>query len=195
MKIALTGGIGSGKSYVCRLLEEHDIKVYDCDAAAKRLMHTSHTLQTQLKNLVGEDVYASDGTLQKRVLAQFLLASEANKMAVNNVVHPAVAADFLASGMTWLESAILFESGFNERVSFDAVVCVTAPREVRIERIMNRDGISADKAAAWIDAQTDQAEVARRSQWVIVNDGKADLHIQIDKCLEVLAQAKADGTE
>ena len=94
MKIAITGGIGSGKSYVCRLLEQHGIKVYDCDAAAKRLMRTSPQLQHNLKQLVGDVVYSADGQLQKRVLADFLLASESNKIAVNNVVHPAVAADY-----------------------------------------------------------------------------------------------------
>ena len=102
MRIAITGGIGSGKSYVCRMLEQRGIKIYDCDAAAKRLMRTSDCLQRQLKELVGEDVYSADGVLQKRVLAEFLLTSEANKQALNNVVHPAVAADYDASGMEWL---------------------------------------------------------------------------------------------
>ena len=99
MRIAITGGIGSGKSYVCRMLEQRGIKIYDCDAAAKRLMRTSGSLQLQLKELVGEDVYSADGVLQKHVLAEFLLASEANKVALNNVVHPAVAVDYEASGM------------------------------------------------------------------------------------------------
>lgn len=111
MKIAITGGIGSGKSYVCRLLEQRGIAVYDCDAAAKRLMRTSTTLQQQLKTLVGDAVYSADGVLQKPVLAEFLLASEANKLAINDIVHPAVATDFATSGQQWLESAILFESG------------------------------------------------------------------------------------
>ena len=101
MKIAITGGIGSGKSYVCRLLADRGITVYDCDAAAKRLMHTSEALQHSLRQLVGADVY--DGTqLQKAVLASYILASEANKQAVNDIVHPAVAADFESSGLTWL---------------------------------------------------------------------------------------------
>ena len=82
MKIAITGGIGSGKSYVCRLLEQRGIAVYDCDAAAKRLMRTSTTLQQQLKTLVGDAVYSADGVLQKPVLAAFLLASEAHKLAI-----------------------------------------------------------------------------------------------------------------
>ena len=97
--------------------------------------------------------------MQKPVLAEFRLASEANKLAVNDVVHPAVAADFDASGMEWLESAILFESRFDRRVCFDKVVCVVAPQDVRIQRIMKRDNISAERAAGWIAAQMPQEEM------------------------------------
>lgn len=106
MKIAVTGGIGSGKSYFCRLLADYGISVYDCDAGAKRLMAQSAELQEGLRRLVGDGVYINK-VLQKNVLAKFLLASEANKLAVDEVVHPAVAADFLSSGLDWLESAIL----------------------------------------------------------------------------------------
>lgn len=120
---AITGCIGSGKSFVCSLLKSRGIDVYDCDAAAKRLMACDEQLQDQLQQLVGKDVYLN-GVLQKRVLAAYLLKSEHNKQAVDEVVHPAVAADFLRSDYQWLESAILFDSGFNRRVTFDFVVCV-----------------------------------------------------------------------
>ena len=96
--VAITGGIGSGKSFVCQLLNRRGIEVYDCDAAAKRLMRTSEPLRRGLRQLVGPAVYRGC-ILQKRVLAEFLLASEENKQAVNEVVHPAVAADFMASGL------------------------------------------------------------------------------------------------
>lgn len=111
MKIAITGGIGSGKSYVCRILEKHGIRVYDCDAGAKRLMRQDADLQAGLKKLVGEEVYSADGILQKPVLAQFILTGEANKQAVNDVVHPAVARDFEQSDCEWMESAILLIVG------------------------------------------------------------------------------------
>lgn len=187
MKIAITGGIGSGKSYVCRLLEQRGIEVYDCDAAAKRLMRTSDKLQQQLKALVGDAVYSADGVLQKPVLAEFLLASEANKLALNDVVHPAVAADFAASGKRWLESAILFESGFDRRIAFDHIVCVTAPRQVRIQRIVQRDNITPQRAAEWIDVQMNQQEVAQRSDFCIQNDGASDLQAQIDDILRQIS--------
>lgn len=178
-RVAITGGIGSGKSFVCRMLERWDIRVYDCDSAAKRLMRSSPTLRAALTALVGDGVY-TDGVLQKPVLARFLLASEANKLAVNDIVHPEVARDFVSSGMVWLESAILFDSGFDRRVMFDSVVCVTAPLELRIERVMARDGITRNQALEWIDRQMPQSEVAARSDFEIVNDGIADLDKQID---------------
>lgn len=183
--IAITGGIGSGKSYVCQLLKKRGIRVYDSDDAAKRLYHTDKQLQASLKRLVGNDVYQGD-VLQKRILAEFLLASEANKEALNNVIHPAVARDFLQSGKSWLESAILFDSGFYRRVRFDYTICVTAPLETRISRITERDGISRTKALEWINRQWAQEEVARRSDFVITNDGEKDIDAQIDKTLNSL---------
>lgn len=171
MHIAITGGIGSGKSYVCHLLEQRGIQVYDCDAAAKRLMREDAPLREALKALVGPQVYEGT-TLQKRVLAAFLLESEAHKQAVNDVVHPAVARDFLRSGMVWLESAILFESGFDRRISFDKIVMVSAPEALRAKRIMARDHLSQEKAEEWIRCQMSQEEVRRRSDFEIINDGR-----------------------
>lgn len=168
MKTAVTGGIGSGKSHVCRLLREQGIEIYDCDSAAKILMRTSQEIKCKLKSLVGDDVYCGDG-INKPVLTRFLLACEDNKRAVNAIVHPAVARDFEKSGMEWMECAILFESGFDHLV--DRIVCITAPRQLRIDRIMRRDGITREKAEQWIDCQMPQEEMARRSHVVINNDG------------------------
>ena len=187
MKIAITGGIGSGKSFVCRELQRRGIDVYDCDAAAKRLMRSDVELQQRLRRLVGEDVYSADGTLQKPVLARFLLASEANKLAVNDVVHPAVARDFEQSSFDWLESAILFESGFIHRTHFDKVVCVTAPEQVRVERVMARDHIDRSKALAWIHAQMPQLDIVSRSDYEIVNDGPSDVAEQVERLLQQFA--------
>lgn len=187
MKIAITGGIGSGKSFVCRELQRRGIDVYDCDAAAKRLMRSDVELQQRLRRLVGEDVYSADGTLQKPVLARFLLASEVNKLAVNDVVHPAVARDFEQSSFDWLESAILFESGFIHRTHFDKVVCVTAPEQVRVERVMARDHIDRSKALAWIHAQMPQQDIVSRSDYEIVNDGPSDVAEQVERLLQKFA--------
>ena len=180
--IAITGGIGSGKSYVCSRLAAQGISVYDCDKAAKRLMATSADIRQGLIGLVGPEAYI-DGKLNKPKLASFLLASEENKQAVNEVVHPAVAADFLASGCEWLESAILFESGFHRRLHFNAVVCVTAPEDVRVQRVMKRDGISRQRALEWVRCQMAQEEMVRLSTFQISNDGCEDIDQQINELL------------
>ena len=176
IKIGITGGIGSGKSYVCRLLEQRGIEVYDCVAAAKRLIRTSTRLRQQLKELIG--------SLQKADISRFLLANEGNQQAVNAIVHPAVFQDFEASGMQWMESAILYESGADRLV--DRVVVVTAPEEVRIERVMSRDSISREKTLQWIARQWPQEEVRQRADFEIVNDGEADLEKQIERLLRSL---------
>lgn len=173
MKTGITGGIGSGKSYVCKLLAQRGIEVYDCDAAAKRLIRTSPRLRQQLKALIG--------SLDKAAISRFLLASEENQQAVNAIVHPAVFQDFEESGMLWMESAILFESGADKLV--DRVVVVTAPEEVRIQRVMQRDGITREKALQWIARQWPQEQVKARADFEIVNDGHADLNSQIERLL------------
>ena len=178
MKIGITGGIGSGKSYVCRLLERRGIEVYDCDAAAKRLIRSSSRLRRQLQELIG--------SLEKADISRFLLASEDNQRAVNAIVHPAVFDDFEKSGMQWVESAILYESGADKLV--DRVVVVTAPEEIRIERIMKRDGITREKALQWIARQWPQELVRERADVEIVNDGKAELAPQIDELLKALSK-------
>lgn len=177
MKTAITGGIGSGKSYVVAHLKKMGIDVYDCDAAAKRLMRHSADIRRQLTDLIGQEAYHSDGSLNKRAVSTFLHLSEANHLKINAIVHPAVAADFIESGMQWMECAILFDSGFDRLV--DRVVCVTAPTEVRLQRIMKRDGISREAAQQWIDVQMPQEEVAERSDYEIINDGESDIMQQL----------------
>ena len=181
MKTGITGGIGSGKSYVCRLIEKRlGIEVYDCDAAAKRLMRTSPLLRQQLTALIGPDAYL-DGP-NKPVIAQFLLASPENAKAIDSIVHPAVFRDFEATGQEWVESAILYESGLDQLV--DRVVVVTAPEAIRIGRIMARDHITADKARQWIARQLPQDEVRQRADFEIINDGQHSLESQIDCLLQ-----------
>ncbi len=178
MKIGITGGIGSGKSYVCKLLAQRGIDVYDCDAAAKRLIRTSPRLRQQLKALIG--------SLDKADISRFLLASEENQQAVNAIVHPAVFQDFEESNMQWMESAILFESGADKLV--DRVIVVTAPVEVRIQRIMQRDDITREKALQWIARQWPQEQVKPRADFEIVNDGQLDLNSQIEELLTAITE-------
>ena len=185
MKIGITGGIGSGKSYICQRLKTRGIEVYDCDSAAKRLIRTSDSIRRQLTQLIGEDTYIGD-SLNKVAVARFLLASESNAQAIDHIVHPAVFQDFMDSGMQWMESAILYESGINKLV--DRVIVVTAPLEIRIQRVMQRDGITRENVEQWMQRQWSQEEVRNRADYEIVNDGIADIDAQIDIILEKIKE-------
>ena len=187
MKIGITGGIGSGKSYVCQRLIARGYEVYDCDSAAKRLMRTSSEIRQQLTALIGPDTYVND-QFNKAAVARFLLASEDNAHAVDAIVHPAVFRDFKASGMQWMESAILFESGAFRLV--DKTIIVTAPEELRIQRVMQRDGISREKVLEWMARQLPQEEVRNRADFEIVNDGEVDIDRQIDELLNKIKKNK-----
>lgn len=186
MRTGITGGIGSGKSFVCRLLAAQGISVYDCDSHAKRLMVESAEIRRRLTDLIGPETYVCvEGTfaLNKAVIARFLLSSPDNARAIEAIVHPAVIDDYLRSGIEWVESAILFESGLNRFV--DRVVAVIAPEEVRIARIMERDSISREKALEWIGRQLPQDELASQADHVIVNDGLQPLLPQIRPLLNI----------
>ncbi len=185
MKIGITGGIGSGKSYICRLLNKRGIGIYDCDSAAKRLIRTSAEIRMQLTSLIGDDAYI-DCELNKAAVARFLLASETNARAIDNIVHPAVFSDFEQSGYEWMESAIMFESGIYKLV--DRVIVVTAPEEVRIQRVMKRDGITREKVRQWMERQWSQEEVRQHADYEIVNDGIMDIESQIENILIQIKQ-------
>ena len=185
MKIGITGGIGSGKSYVCKRLQARGIEVYDCDNAAKRLIQTSDNIRRKLTDLIGEDAYIGEA-LNKASVARFLLASEHNAQAIDHIVHPAVFQDFEESGMQWMESAIMYESGIYKLV--DRVIVVTAPQEVRIQRVMQRDGIPREKVEQWMQRQWPQEEVRRLADYEIVNDGIADIDSQIERVLNSLTK-------
>ena len=176
MKIGIAGGIGSGKSYVARRLAQRGIKVYDCDSAAKRIMR-SEIIQQQLQALIGSKP-------DKQALTQYLLQSDDHARAINAIVHPAVFADFEQSGLEWLESGIMYESGANRYV--DRVVVVTAPEEVRLQRIMQRDGISREQALQWLSHQWPQERVRQLADFEIVNDGLTDIDKQLNIILEQL---------
>ncbi len=176
MKIGVTGGIGSGKSYVCRLLAQRwQLPVYDCDSAAKMLMVSSPHIRQQLQELVGDDVYDAGGQLNKGVMSRYLFADAAHVKAVNAIVHPAVKDDFeqwasRQTGDVVMESAILVEAGFAKAV--DRLVVVEAPLALRIQRAMARDGASEEQVQARIRHQMTAEQLRAYADIVIVNDGR-----------------------
>ena len=187
--IGITGGIGSGKSYVSALLQrEFGIPVYDCDKEAKRLTASNEEIRQKLIALVGPEVF--DGNkLNKQLLADYLFADVENASRVNAIIHPVVLQDFKRwaeeqheKPIVALESAILFESGFNEMV--DKVLFVDAPEEVRLRRAMLRDTASEAQIRARMKMQ--RPELHRLQADFIINNNQTDdsqLLNQLEKLL------------
>lgn len=193
IRVGITGGIGSGKSYVAHLLSQRGLPVYDTDTEAKRLMLSDADIRMGLIGLLGEEVYA-DGKLNKPLLVSYLFASDEHASRINSIVHPCVKRDFLrwaASQTTHeivaLESAILYESGFDDVV--DYVVAVYAPLEIRIRRAMERDSATEEQVRKRIAAQMEEEVKRDRADFVIMNDGRP-LAPQLDALLKALKNRK-----
>ena len=189
--IGVTGGIGCGKSYVSAKMQLRGIPVYDSDSRAKLLTATDSVIKEALSDLVGPTLYCpcGCGVMQKEVLAQFIFGNPENMAKVNAIIHPRVRDDFKrwADGLESkefciLESAILFESGFDKEVDF--TVCVDAPLELRIRRCVKRDNTTAQAVVARINSQMDQEEKCSRADFVIVNDDVQALEPQIDALID-----------
>ena len=180
--IGITGGIGSGKSYVSNLLrQKFGIPVYDCDKEAKRLTAEDEEIRQRLIALVGPEVFAGGG-LNKQLLADYLFADVEHASAVNAIIHPIVLLDFekwaADNGQqttVGLESAILYESGFN--ASVDYVLFVDAPEDVRLRRAMLRDNASEAQIRARMKMQ--RPELHRlQADFIIDNSTDDDTRLQ-----------------
>ena len=195
IRIGITGGIGSGKSFVARKLEALGVPVYDTDSRARSLMTASPQIRQGLSRLVGPGAYLPDGQLDRPRLAAFLFSDPAHAAAVNAIVHPAVRADFRewCEGQTApvvaLESAILYEARLETEV--DRVLMVYAPLDLRLRRAMERDGVPEAKVRARIAAQMDDEEKCRRADFVVVNDGSASLDTVLQELLASLPRSSA----
>lgn len=174
IKRAITGGIGSGKSYICRLLEEKGFSVFYCDDEAKRIIRTNLDVRKALKTLVGDDVYSPTGELNKPKLAAYICLGPAYSKQVDAIVHPLVRDCYIdwnaqqKAPITYMESAILYESGFD--VLVDQVVLIHASEDTRIARIMERDNIDRTTALRWISLQMPEVEKLKRADIVIDNE-------------------------
>lgn len=192
-KIGLTGGIGSGKSVISRLLRIMGIPVYDSDTEAKRIIATDHTVRRQLSALVGQDLFRN-GELNRSLLAAYLFGKPDHAEGVNRIVHPRVKEDFVRwtssyegkKSLVAMEAAILLEAGFKSEVDF--VVMVYAPPEVRIARAMKRDGSSREQVVARIHSQMSDELKRERADFVITNDGETPLIPQVLELISLLSK-------
>lgn len=196
--IGITGGIGSGKSYICRQLAQVGHHVFYCDDVAKQIIRTHADVKRELTALVGDELYDAEGQLVKSVLAAYLCRGTDYSHRVDRIVHPRVAEAFRqqaalfmprtrpslrcdekqislhhlqqlpTDGVLFMECALLFESGFDQLVDKSVVVHVS--HATQLDRLMARDHISREKAQRWIDLQLSEEEKLRRADYVINNE-------------------------
>ena len=192
MIIGLTGGIGSGKSFLAQALAQRGFAIYDCDREAKRIIAENKDVQAAIKDLLGEEAFI-EGTYNTAYVAQRVFAEPQLLEKLNKIVHPAVKADILSPFTSHLsplfvESAILFESGLDQLC--DKIVVVTAPEEVRIARTIARDyqgqatPENINKVRARIRAQKEipaGTGVLQGKLLTVVNDGSSVLSSIIDR--------------
>lgn len=170
--VGLTGGIGSGKSTVAQMFMDLGVPVYDSDVEAKKLMHSSKKLKEEIINLLGEDAYQED-TLNRSFIAQKVFKDPELLEQLNGIVHPAVRKHFLAwadiqkAPYVIQETALIFENGSQDQ--YDFVVLVTAPLNTRLQRVVERDGISEQQVLDRMGNQMDDAQKVELAQFCIVN--------------------------
>jgi dephospho-CoA kinase len=183
LKVGLTGGIGSGKSVVAKIFTNIGVPVYESDAEAKRLMNENEDLRNHIIQLFGSKSY-KDNKLNTKYIASIVFKDKSVLAELNSFVHPAVKKDFAK----WLEehsnhsyviqeSAIIFELGL--RRSFDYVIAVDAPEDLRIKRVMQRDNVDEDKVRDRMQMQLSSNEKSLLADYIIINDDKQLLIPQV----------------
>lgn len=195
--VGVTGGIGSGKSYLCNILREAGFPVFDTDTAARNEMLENTELRTRLQKLVSPDVFKADGSLNKPVIRKFLHASPENAARFDAEVHPCVRKSWRcwakkqASSIVFMECALLYEAEFDNEVAY--TVLVMAPEDLRVERVMKRDGISAQTVRKWISMQLDEKQKMLRADYIIYNNGEADMQGEVRKLILDLSERLKRG--
>ena len=172
-KIGLTGGIGVGKTYVSKIFQKMGIPIFNADEQAKKCMVDDANLKAAVQLAFGENMYLK-GVLQKEELAKIVFNNTKTLAKLNALVHPIVKLKFedwctlQSTSMVIKEAAILFES--DAHLGLDAVVCVSAPENLRTERVQKRDGSSVEQIQSRMSKQMPQAEKEELADFLIVND-------------------------
>lgn len=189
LKVGITGGIGSGKSIVCRVLETMGYVVYDSDLRARHLMENDPEIRSELIEAFGEQAFNGE-TLNRSYLAQRIFNDPQLRETINGIVHPAVRRDFQQwaaqqpQPFVFQESALLFETGGSKHMDF--TVLITAPVEQRIQRVRQRDNSDETAIRARIGSQLPDEEKIPLADYVIDNSDEAVVLPQVNELLERL---------
>lgn len=183
LRVGITGGIGSGKSIVCKLFQLKGIPLFDADAAAKMLMETNQNIIDALKQTFGASVY-KEGRINRPFLAKIVFNNAEKLAQLNAIVHPAVIEygkawhESQTSAYTIKEAALFFESGSDTEM--DIMIGVDAPEWLRLQRAMKRDGVNAATIKSRMSMQMNNDEKMNRCDYVIQNNETESLILQVD---------------
>ncbi len=191
--VGITGGIGSGKSTVCEIFKILGAPVFEADKVARNLMNENSVIRQNLVEWFGNEIY-SGNLLNRKLLAEHIFNDNSLLNKVNSLVHPIVREEFEKwknsqnTVYSVYEAAILFESGFYKLMDF--TVLITAPEQIRINRVMKRDNLSPDQVLARIKNQWSDEEKRKLATVVIINDNK---NLIIPQIIEIDNKLKRDG--
>ncbi len=183
--IGLTGGIGSGKSTVAKIFAQLGIPVFDADATAKAIMNEDRSVKTKLIELFGEDAY-KENQLNRPYIAQIVFEDAFKLQQLNAIIHPITIqyakewASKQSAPYVIKEAALFFESGSSEGV--EKIIGVTAPKHIRIQRVMQRDQITREDVIKRMEHQLEDSLKMKLCDWVIQND---DMHLLIPQILAI----------
>ena len=181
LKVAVTGGAGSGKTTVCNRLKELGVKVISSDALAKEAVAQGSLAHEKIVNYFGKKVLLSDGNLNRQELRSIIINDDVARLALERFIHPEISrlmhlriaqAEQDGDPVLLVEVPLLFELGMAEQ--FDVVIVVSADHELRVKRLMDRDNVSRDEAKDLINVQMPQAEKVERAEFVLANDCSKD---------------------
>jgi dephospho-CoA kinase len=188
--VGITGGIGSGKTTVCNVFHALGYPIYNADIEARNLTNSHPNIVKGLISIFGNNIYV-DGILDRARVSSQVFNNTELLSKLNGVIHPVVANHFQEwitkhsnSPLVFKEAAILFESGANKKV--DKVIAVIAPKNIRIQRVCNRDGVKEESVIQRISNQMAEKEMIALSDFVINNDEKELLLPQILKIVTTL---------
>jgi dephospho-CoA kinase len=172
--VGITGGIGSGKSLVCSIFRVLGVPIFEADQVAKDLYRTNAELKEKLIIMFGREIYSGENTLNRKLLSSVIFKDPESLRSVNELIHPLVREAF----MSWIqkqngcyvlhEAAIIFESGFYKMM--DANILVTAPVEMRIRRVMEREAVTREGVTSRMSNQWREEETVKLADFIIRND-------------------------
>ena len=185
--IAITGGIGSGKSVVSQILRKLGYQVYDSDTEARRLMDDSVAIKKEISNKINPSVINEDGSINRKALSNIVFNDSQKLGTLNHIVHSAVRNDLQLyvkrcnNTIVFVETAILYQSEIDRMV--DEVWDITAPDDIRINRVINRNSLTAEEVKKRIKSQEFTPEKLHEQTKVIINDDKTAILPQIENLL------------